>query len=104
MTRKEFLMRSLGLAGAAVVGTTLLESCGGAEKKVACDSTEGLAAGEIQKRESMKYVSVSVESGKSCANCMFFTPPAAGSECGACQLFAGGVRPTGFCATWAQKA
>ncbi|WP_154658339.1 high-potential iron-sulfur protein [Eisenibacter elegans] len=103
ISRKEFLIKSLGLMGAAIAVPSLLSSCAEAKKELAadaCDDLSGLSETEIKKRESLKYVSQTPDAAKNCANCRFYKAPAQEGECGGCQLFAGIVHPNGYCQSW----
>jgi hypothetical protein len=104
ISRKEFLIKSLGLMGATIAVPSLLSSCGGETKKElaanACDDLSGVSETEIKKREGVKYVSQTTDPAKNCANCRFYKAPAQAGECGGCQLFAGKVHPNGYCQSW----
>jgi len=102
--------------GAAVVGGgSLLTGCGGggdkgdSGQKAAstttsaadpCGDTTGLSETDIQMRTNLKYVEVSVDEGKNCANCKFYLADQHGEQCGGCQLFKGPVHPKGNCSSW----
>lgn len=101
--------------GVAVVGGgSFLAGCGGggngesgqqtASKTTGaadpCGDTTGLADTDLQMRNNLKYVTVSTEEGKNCANCKFFLADQFGEHCGGCQLFKGPVHPKGNCSSW----
>ena len=104
ISRKEFLIKSLGLMGATIAVPSLLSSCGGETKKElaanACDDLSGVSETEIKKREGVKYVSQTTDPAKNCANCRFYKAPAQAGECVGYQLFAGKVHPNGYCQSW----
>jgi hypothetical protein len=114
ITRKEFLLRC-ALTGAAVLGGgSVLAGCGGgdngdsgqqaASKSTAaadpCGDTTGLTETDLQMRTNLKYVAVSTEEGKNCANCKFYVADQFGEQCGGCELFKGPVHPEGYCSSW----
>lgn len=98
MTRKDFLLKALGVAGATAIGAVVFEAC--KAPKVPCDTEEGLAPIEIKRRRSVHYVSQTPFPEKTCKNCEFFLNQQPNNGCGECQLFAGTVVPGGFCDTW----
>lgn len=65
-----------------------------------CDDLSGVSESELEKRESLSYVKVSVVSGSLCGNCGYYLMPRPGRNCGGCMLFAGPVRATGWCIQW----
>jgi hypothetical protein len=117
ISRKEFLQRC-GLLGLGVAGgASLLAGCGGggdssesggtsqqtAQTSGAadpCADTTGLNDTDLQMRTNLKYVTVSAEEGKNCANCKFYLADQHGDECGGCTLFKGPVHPKGNCSSW----
>lgn len=103
MTRKEFLVRTLGFAGAALGASVLLDGCYTASSEsTACDDASGLPEIEQKRRKSAKYVSKTPIQGKTCANCEFYVATQQGGACGACKLFAGPVTADGYCDIWVQ--
>jgi hypothetical protein len=107
ISRKEFLIKGLGLVGAAIATPILLSGCGESKKELAadaCDDVSGLNETELKKREGVKYVAQTPDKTKNCANCRFYNAPAQEGECGGCQLFAGKVHPNGYCQSWFAKA
>ncbi|MFY8161895.1 MAG: high-potential iron-sulfur protein [Candidatus Kapaibacteriota bacterium] len=107
MNRRNFLVKSLGAAtfvGLAVVGGSVLTSCGGSDKAAAdCNDLSALTAEEKALRTNFKYVTASTEAGKQCLNCQFYKAPATEAECGGCQLFKGPIVKEGYCISWAMK-
>jgi hypothetical protein len=106
--------------GAAVVGGgSILAGCGGGGGDEAdsgqqsasattsaadpCSDTTGLTETDLQMRTNLKYVKVSTEEGKNCANCKFYLADQFGEQCGGCQLFKGPVHPEGNCSSWFAK-
>lgn len=115
ISRKEFLQRCALLGAAVVGGGSLVQGCGGGDKGESdgsqqtasqtsaadpCGDTTGLTETDIQMRTNLKYVAVSAEEGKNCANCKFFLADQYSEECGGCQLFKGPVHPKGNCSSW----
>lgn len=85
ISRKEFLIKSLGLMGAVIAVPSLLSSCAEGKKELAadaCDDLSGLSETEIKKRENVKYVAQTPDAAKNCANCRFYKAPAQEGECG----------------------
>jgi hypothetical protein len=121
LSRKEFLQRlalfGLGAAGASAV----LTACGGGGNETAskpaaqaapqaaapaadpCGNLEGLTEAEVNMRGTFKYVAMSPEAEKHCANCALYIVPAEGAECGGCQIIKGSINPKGWCMQWVAK-
>ena len=105
ISRKEFLQQGVRLLGLAAIAPSLLShSALPTEPNTPpCDSLEGLPPVEVQKRMELKYVSQSAEPTKGCVNCRFYKQPPQTGDCGGCLLFAGKVKPKGYCVSWAIK-
>ena len=114
ISRKEFLQRCALMGAAVVGGGSFLAGCGGGDKGDSgqqtvskttgaadpCGDTTGLTEADLQMRKNLKYVAVSAEEGKNCANCKFYLADQFGEQCGGCQLFKGPVHPKGNCSSW----
>ncbi len=120
-SRRDFLQRLTLLGTAGVVTPVVLSACGGngeqgtegtaandnvaAGSDFSCTDTSGLTEQEIQMRENSEYVDDSPHADKRCDNCELYTEPAAGEQCGGCQVIKGPIHPEGYCNLWvAQQA
>ena len=83
---------TVGAAGAGSAPVVDASSCAG---------HDAMTPEQVQMRQSLGYVDASPTEVSDCANCRFYTEPAGGSACGACQLFRGPVSPGGWCRSWA---
>lgn len=125
MSRRRFVIKSLGLVGVVGTGGSLLAACGGSSSESssdggsdidypsdlaadACGDVSGLSSEQQERREQMvnqlNYVAESPEEGKFCANCQLYVQPSEGASCGGCQLFPGPAHPNGYCTSWVPKA
>ena len=98
VSRRRFLVS----AGAVLGVGPLLAACGGGGDVTAasCEGYAALDAAALQQRASLEYVDKSATPGQLCSNCRFYNAPAAGADCGGCQLFQGPVAPGGWCKSW----
>lgn len=81
LSRRQFVGTGLGLcAGLALVGN--------ARAQAALEKTD------VQYQNTPN-------NGQECDKCVFWIPPEAGKELGACQMVKGEIHPTGWCAIWA---
>jgi hypothetical protein len=118
ISRRAFIQR-LSLFGAAGIGaSSLLAACGGGEQQTStpaadtpapaaegftCTDTSGLTEAEVTMRTQLQYVDESPDPAKVCSGCALFVAPAAGGQCGTCQVVKGPIHPDGYCTSWAQK-
>ena len=113
ISRKEFLQYCAAMGAAVVGGGSLISACGGGGDEGGssgqagstaaadpCGDLTGLTDTDLQLRKNLKYVVVSTEEGKNCANCKFYLADQFGEQCGGCQLFKGPVHPKGNCSSW----
>lgn len=97
--------RFLAATGAALGLSPILAACGGGDVTAAsCEGYDQLTPEQLQARQNLNYVDVSVTPGQRCDNCRFYNAPEGGSPCGGCQLFAGPVAPAGWCSSWVAMA
>jgi hypothetical protein len=54
-------------------------------------------------RTQLQYADVTAIPEKNCENCALFIAPAAGANCGGCQLLKGPIAGNGYCISWAPK-
>jgi hypothetical protein len=101
LSRRELLRKSAAFGVMGAFGAT---ACG-KEKRAAlsCTDTSGLAAADAQLRTTLAYVDLSVEPGKSCAQCLQFLPPPVPDTCGACKILKGPINPKGNCKSFVLK-
>jgi len=105
---KKLFVSAISFTGIAV----FIEACGGNEEKQPvqkkfsdpCGDLSGVSQSDIQIREQFEYVAMTPDKEKTCFNCAHYTLPAAGNNCGTCQLFKGPVNANGYCNQWFKKA
>jgi len=119
-SRRLFLKQAIAIGAVGLIGPGLLAACsneqaaerieaetgstnqtspeGTASSK--CEGSAELSAGDVAARQAVGYVDESPHTGKLCANCRFFTRPAAGAACGGCQVVRGPIAPKGYCNAW----
>ena len=121
ISRRDFMQR-LSLFGAAGVGASMLAACGGGEQQAdapaadppaadppaaaegfTCTDTSGLTEQEVTMRTQLQYVDASPDPEKLCSNCVLYTEPEAGAQCGGCTVVKGPIHPDGYCTSWAPK-
>lgn len=87
-----------GLA-ATSVAVPLVSACGGGGGSAfSCAGPDQLTPSQKAARDGRKYVEVSGEADKDCANCTFFKSPGAG--CGTCAIDNLPANPDGYCNSW----
>lgn len=121
-SRRSFLQQLTVLGTAGAITPFVISACGGgteggeagdatggetggetAPASFSCTDTSGLTEQQIQMRENSQYVEPSVLADKHCSNCQLYTEPAAGVQCGGCQVIAGPIHPQGYCNLWVAK-
>lgn len=110
ISRRAVLMRGLQIpvGGALLFG---LGGCGGGGERAAVAAGEGVCAdpnvlsdADLGTRGSLNYTETSPDPAKVCGGCAFFHAPAAGGDCGTCDMFSGGpVNSRGHCSSWNAK-
>lgn len=119
LSRKKFIAKCTGLAGALLGGAFLLNGCKGDESKPAnkpatsgdqpksmvqpqsCNDVTGLSNEEIEKRKKLGYIEHSPSPDMKCEICKLYLPPAEGAKCGSCSLFKGFVDKEASCTYFA---
>ncbi|OJU26870.1 MAG: hypothetical protein BGN92_13185 [Sphingobacteriales bacterium 41-5] len=109
LSRKKFIAKCTGYAGAFIGGALLLNSCKSDESKPDdasvksgeqpksmvqpenCNDLSSLSAEEVDKRTKLGYVDHSPSPDMRCEICKLYLPPAEGAKCGGCSLFQGPV-------------
>lgn len=82
-------------------GAATMNVASGEEAAFSCTDVSNLTDEQIQTRKSLQYVDDSPHAEKRCNNCKFFEPPAAGKQCGGCQVVPGPIHPQGYSTAWA---
>lgn len=119
LSRKKFISKCAGYAGAFIGGAFLLNSCksdegkpvngaaeGGEQPKSmvqpeSCNDLSGVSAEEIDKRKKLGYVDHSPSPDMKCEICKLYLPPSGGAKCGGCSLFKGPVDVNASCTYFA---
>lgn len=109
--RKKFLKSAAALSFTGLGAITFLSGCGkkkeesGETKEASgpCSDLSGLTDSEKETRDLYRYVTHSPHEDKKCHLCNYFTPPAAGAQCGTCQIVKGPINPDGYCTSWVKK-
>ena len=68
-----------------------------------CANPSALSQAENRQRELDNYTEKSLDPGKTCSRCRFFTAGAEPAACGACEIFNGPANPQGKCDDWAAR-
>ena len=65
---------------------------------------ESLAAKNDALRTALKYSDTTPQAGKTCANCLQFTPGKTAKDKGGCKILPGDteVAPAGWCSAWVE--
>jgi hypothetical protein len=98
LSRREVLHTGATLTFLTVVAA----ACGKETKAVTCTDTSGLAAGDVVTRNSLGYVDVTTEPGKTCAGCQQYVAGAP-DACGTCKVVKGPINPKGYCKAYVAK-
>jgi hypothetical protein len=96
-SRRDVLVRGAALA------VLCCAACKSQRPALRCNDTTGLAATDLQIRQTLAYVDVSLDPTKTCTGCQQFVPNPAGNACGACKVVKGPINPKGNCKSWAAK-
>jgi len=76
----------------------------GKEKQaVVCANPSALSQAENQQRKLDNYTEKSLDPGKTCSGCRFFTTGGGPTACGKCEIFSGPANPNGKCDDWAAR-
>jgi hypothetical protein len=101
VSRRDVLRRTAGFAALAVAGSSV--ACSKPKPPpLSCTDTSALSPTDVTIRNSLAYVDVSTEPGKSCAGCLQFLP-ASPDACGACKVVKGPINPSGYCKSFSPK-
>ena len=73
------------------------------KKDFVCANHTALSQAENRQRELDNYTERSLDPGKSCSGCRYFTPGAEPTSCGRCEIFNGPTNPAGRCDDWAAR-
>lgn len=118
LSRKKFISKCAGYAGAFVGGVFLLHGCKSDDNKPAdaaksgsgaksmvepehCNDVSNLSSEEVEKRKSLGYVEQASSPDMRCDVCKLYFPPAEGAKCGTCSLFKGPVDVGASCTYFA---
>jgi hypothetical protein len=99
-TRRDLLRRGAAFGALAIVGASACSKSKPAA--LSCTDTSALSPADLTVRNSLAYVDISTEPGKSCAGCLQFIP-ASLDVCGACKVVKGPINPTGYCKSFSPK-
>jgi len=70
------------------------------KKRLVCADPSAMSQAENRQRKLDNYTERSLDPGKTCRGCGFFTAGATASACGKCQIFNGPANPKGKCDDW----
>jgi len=99
ITRRDALVRVVGLPLAAVVGAELA----GCARGPKCDDTSSLSPDDAKLRtEIAAYVEQAPDQTKRCELCVQFVP-AGKDACGTCKVVKGPINPKGYCKLFQPK-
>jgi High potential iron-sulfur protein len=118
LTRRNFLFKLTAASGATLGMAGILTGCGGGEEAPAekmadmdemaapmaaegCMDVSGITSAEADMRNTLGYVDVSTEDGKTCDNCALFLAADGMAACGGCTLLKGPIAAGGYCMSWA---
>jgi hypothetical protein len=73
------------------------------KKDFACADPNALSQAENRQRKLDNYTEKSMDPGKTCSGCEFFTAGAKPAACGKCDIFNGPANPSGKCDDWAAR-
>ena len=88
------------LAGAA---SCISVGHGKEKKDFVCANPNALSQAENRQRKLDNYTEKSLDPGKTCSRCRFFTAAAEPTACGKCEIFNGPANPKGKCDDWAAR-
>ena len=117
LNRRQFLERAAMLGALSLgAGALLTTGCDSpapagdgpapepADEGFSCNdeaALEGLSETDLGRRESHQYTDQSTTEGQYCDNCIHWQEPAAGENCGGCNVLPGPYHPQGWCNIWA---
>jgi len=73
------------------------------KQDLVCAKPSALSRADKQQRKLDNYTEKSLDPGKICSGCRFFTSGAAATACGNCEIFNGPANPKGKCDDWAAR-
>lgn len=68
-----------------------------------CANPNALSQAENRQRRLDNYTEKSLDPGKTCSGCRFFSPGDDPTACGKCEIFNGPASPKGKCDDWAAR-
>jgi ABC-type transport system involved in cytochrome bd biosynthesis fused ATPase/permease subunit len=73
------------------------------QKDFVCAKPSALSQAENRQRKLDNYTERSMDPGKTCSVCRFFTAGAGPTTCGKCAVFNGPANPKGKCDDWTAR-
>src|SRR5579863_2795040 len=73
------------------------------QKELICVNPNNLSQAENRQRKLDNYTEKSLDPGKTCSGCRFFTAGTQPAACGKCEIFNGAANPQGKCDDWAAR-
>jgi hypothetical protein len=70
------------------------------KKDFVCANPSTLSQAENRQRKLDNYTEKSLDPGKTCSSCRFFTTGGEPTACGKCEIFNGPANPKGKCDDW----
>jgi hypothetical protein len=96
-------LRRLTACLVATAASWLSVGHGKEKEDLVCVNPSALSEAEKQQRKLDNYTEKSPDPSKTCSGCRFFTPGAAATACGKCEIFNGPANPKGKCDDWAAR-
>jgi len=96
-------LRRLSACLVAAAASGIAVAAGAGKAGLVCAKPDALSEAEKRQRKLDNYTERSADPAKTCSECRFFTPGAAGSACGQCAIFNGPANPQGKCDDWTPR-
>jgi hypothetical protein len=102
LSRRDLLQKSAAFGVLALAGAGVAACSKDAARGPSCNDTTGLSASDTMVRQSLGYIDVSTEPGKTCVGCQQYLPTTP-STCGTCKVLRGPISPNGYCKSFVAK-
>jgi hypothetical protein len=102
MQARRVALRRLTACLVSAAASWIAVAHGKERQDLVCAKPGTLSPAENQQRKLDNYTEKSLDPGKTCSGCRFFTA-GAGTVCGKCEIFNGPANPKGKCDDWAAR-
>jgi len=103
MQARRATLRRLTACFVAAAASWTSVGLGKEREGLVCAKPSALSEAENRQRKLDNYTEKSLDPGKTCSGCRFFTAGGGPAACGKCEIFNGPANPKGKCDDWTAR-